>query len=358
MGASHAERTVLSRVQMLASSQITSTVEGYAKVTLTRNMPSGGSAEIDARLSEGYLMVHRVGGAPINLQIGRQRFRDSREWFFDEYLDALRVHVALPAVSLEAAVSRGVFSGDPKVRARRDQPQFIASAKTRAPGAQVGVYVLARRDTTRNERPVWVGGTIDGRAGIAWSYWGDIVARRGASATSRLAGWAFDTGVKHRWSRRWSPTVTAGYAFGSGDRTRGDGLDTRFRQTDLEDNQAYFGGLRRVAAYGELFDPELSNLHVMTAGFGMRPTRGFSVDAIYHRFAQATASSSLPSGRLDGDLNGRSRALGDELNVVLTYRAARGVDLDLALGTFRPGPAFERITAPAFFWRPQIRFYF
>jgi alginate production protein len=268
------------------------------------------------------------------------------------------VHVTLPAVRLEAAVSRGIFSGVDAVRDRRDELQLLASAVTRVSGAQLGVYTLARRDTTRNERPVWVGGTVDGRAGTDWSYWGDVAARRGTSATSRLAGWALDGGVRHRWNRRWSPTVTLGYAFGSGDRTRGDGLDTRFRQTDLEDNQAYFGGLRRVAIYGELFDPELSNLHVFTAGLGVRPRRGLAVDAVYHRFAQASATSSLPSSDLDGALNGVRRALGDELNLVLTLRAIPGVDLDLAAGTFVPGPAFAGSRTPAFFCRPQVRFSF
>lgn len=353
-----AKRTVLSRVQVLTSAQVTDSIEAYAKVTMTETVPAGGRPRGAARLSEGYLMVHRLGGAPIDLQIGRQRFRDSREWIFDDYLDAVRVNVALPAVKLEAAVSRGILSGDERVRARRDQLQFLASAMTQVGGARIGGYTVARRDTTRNERPIWFGGTVQGRAGITWHYWGDVAARRGSSARSRLAGWAFDTGVQHTWVRRWSPTVTLGYAFGSGDRTRGDTRDTRFRQTDLEDNQAYFGGLRRVAIYGELFDPELSNLHVLTAGFGLRPRRSLSLDAIYHRYRQATATSSLPSGNLDGTLNGRRQALGDELDFVVTLRAMPGVDLDLAVGAFAPGAAFVGGRRPAFFWRPQLRYSF
>jgi hypothetical protein len=352
------ERTVLARVQVLASAQVTESIEAYTKITMSQNVIPGSSTRGDARLSEGYLMFHRLGGAPVDLQIGRQRFRDSREWIFDDYLDAARVHVNLPAVRLEAAVSRGIFSGDERVRERRDQLQFFASAVTHVGAAQVGGYALARRDTTRDERPIWIGGRLNGRAGINWNYWGDVVARRGASRASRLAGWAFDTGVKHTWSQRWSPTVTVGYAFGSGDQTRGDGRDTRFRQTDLEDNRAYFGGLRRVAIYGELFDPELSNLRVFTVGFGVRPRRNFAVDAIYHRSAQAIATTALPSSNLDGSLEGRQGALGDELNVVFTLRAVPGVDFDLAVGAFLPGRAFGAARTSAFFWRPQLRFSF
>ena len=355
VGERRADRTVLSRAQVIASTQLTNTIEAYGKVTLSRNLATDGPSQGDARLSEGYVMVHRIGGAPVDLQVGRQRFRDSREWFFDDYLDAARVHVTLPVVKLEASVSKGLFSGAEDIRQRRDQLQFLGSAVARVRGVQLGAYTLARRDTTRNERPVWIGGTVDGRAGIAWSYWADVANRRGTAGASRLSGWAADGGVKHKWSRRWSPTLTLGYAFGSGDRTKRDGVDTRFRQTDLEDNQAYFGGLRRVAIYGELFDPELSNLQVFTGGFGVRPRRTLTVDAIYHHFAQAIATSSLPSSNLDGALNGARRALGDELDLIVTLRAMPGVDLDLAVGAFVPGPAFASSRAPAFFWRPQLR---
>lgn len=352
-----AERTLLSRVQVLASAAITDRIEAYMKVTMTENVAPGGRARGDARLSEAYLVVHRAGGAPIDLQFGRQRFRDSREWLFDDYLDAARVHVTLPAVRFEAAVSRGIRSGAQQTRSRRDQLQFVASVMTQVGGAQVGGYTLARFDSTRNERPTWFGATLRGRVGTNWDYWADVAVQRGTSVTSRLAGWAFDTGARHRWRRRWSPTVTLGYAVGSGDRTPG-GRDTRFRQTALEDNRAYFGGLRRVAIYGELFDPELSNLRVVTAGFGVRPWRSLSLDAIYHRYAQATATASLPSGNIDGALNGHQRALGDELDFVFTLRAIPGVDLDLAAGAFVPGGAFVARRTPAFFWRPQVRFTF
>lgn len=353
------ERMVLSRVQAIASSQFSETIEAYAKATLNRHAAIGAPAQVDARLSEAYVVIHRIGGAPVDLQIGRQRFRDSREWFFDDYLDAARVHVTVPAVKLEVAMSRGIFPGPRRSRDRRDQLQFIVSAATRVPAnVQIGAYIVARRDTTRGERPVWIGGTVSGRVGLTWRYWGDAAVRRGSAATTRLGGWAIDAGASHEWARRWSPTLTFGYAIGSGDHRRGDGLDTRFRQTGLEDNQAYFGGLRRLPIYGEVFDPELSNLQVLTAGIGARLRRRLAVEAIYHHFMQATPTTSLPSGNLHGALNGRSRALGQEVNMAVTFRALPGLDLDLASGVFLPGRAFAGTPRTAFFWRPQLRFYF
>jgi alginate production protein len=205
---------------------------------------------------------------------------------------------------------------------------------------------------------VWVGGTLNGRAGPAWSYWGDAAVRRGRAGATRLGGWALDGGVAHRWAAPWLPTLTFGFATGSGDSAPADDRQTRFRQTGLEDNQAYFGGLRRVGIYGDVFDPELSNLRVLTAGLGVRPLRQLAIDTVYHHFLQATPTTSSPSGNLNGALNGISPALGHELDVVLTFRAMTGLDLDLSAGVFIPGRAWAGPPKPAFFWRPQIRYYF
>ena len=352
------ERTMLSRTQVLASSQITDTIEAYGKATFSGNMAVGGGALGDARLSEAYLLFHEVGGSRVDVQIGRQRFRDSREWFYDEYLDAARVRASFSNLRVEAAVSQGIHPAPRDRRARRDQLQMLASASMRLGGAKLAFHSIARRDNTRGERPVWFGATVDGKAGIRWSYWSDTAVRRGTATAGRLGGWATDGGIRHKWMTSATPTVTLAYAFGSGDPMRGDGRDTRFRQTDLEDNQSYFGGLRRVALYGELFDAELSNLHVITAGLGLQPRRGLAIDAIYHEFFQAVASTSLPSGNLEGALTGRDRALGRELDVVITLRVIRGLDIDAATGLFIPGTAFGTRASPAFFWRPQLRFYF
>lgn len=355
IGRSAAERTALSRVQVLASSQVSESVEAYAKATFSRNL--GSSARGEVRLSEAYLLFHDIGGAPLAVQVGRQRFRDSREWLFDEYLDAVRLHARLPLVKLESAVSRGVFSGSVTDRERRDQLQVMGSATSQISHVRLAFHVISRRDDTRGERPVWIAGMVDGSAG-SWNYWGDLARRRGTSGVTRLAGWALDMGTRYAWRTDWTPTVTAGYAFGSGDTTRGDNVDGRFRQTDLEDNQAYFGGLRRVAIYGELFDPELTNLHVITAGIGVQPRRGLALDAVYHEYVQATATSSLPSSNLDGALTGVRRAIGREIDFIVTIRATRGFDIDLASGIFLPGAAFGTPARNAFFWRPQLRFYF
>lgn len=139
--------------------------------------------------------------------------------------------------------------------------------------------------------------------------------------------------------------MSLAYAYASGDTVSGDGRDTAFRQTDLEDNTAKLGGPRRLAYYGELFDPELSNLQVLTVSGGLKPTR-------------TALRRSLPSSAFDDlDGTGLNGVLGHELDAAVTFRAGR-LDLDLGAGVFVAGPGLTTTRRLAFFWRPQVRLYF
>ena len=84
--------------------------------------------------------------------------------------------------------------------------------------------------------------------------------------------------------------VTAGYAYGSGDPGMEEFRDTGFRQTGLQDNSDKFLGVASFRYYGELLDPELSNLHVVTAGVGLRFFKKSSIDLVYHWYRQAQAA--------------------------------------------------------------------
>lgn len=344
-----------SRVQLIGSSQFNERLEAYVKTTFDSSV--GRVASGDLRVSEAYLQVNDIASLPLSLQIGRQRFRDSREWLFDEYLDAVRLHATLPRVKLEGAIAHGMFSGPEVQRARRDQLQAIGSATGRVGAVRWGAHVITRRDENRGERPTWIAGLIDG-SGEYDAYWINAAMRRGVAGDTQLRGWTFDLGVRHTAVHDWRPTMTIGYAFASGDSTRSDLVDSRYRQTGLQDNQSYFGGLRRIAIYGELFDPELSNLHVWTGAFGIQPRRGLAIDTVFHEYMQPVLSGSLPSSNLDGALTGLTRRVGREIDFLLTLRARRGIDVDLAVGFFQRGPAFASNSTPAFFWRPQVRFYF
>lgn len=353
----------LSRVQVLGSVQLTDTIEGYGKVSFYRTADlrqASFAATHEIEVQEAYVTAHRLAGLPVDVQVGRQRFRDGREWFYDDYLDAVRATVHAGPLTLEGAVANGLLAGDPAIRDERDQRHLLASATARlGPATKVAAFLIDRDDrSAADDDPRWTGATLEVKAEGGSRAWALGALRRGHRGATALGGWAADLGATAaagHWP--WQPAVTAGYAFSSGDTVPGDGRDTRFRQTDLEDNSARMGGLRRLTYYGELLDPELSNLQVVTLGVGARPRRAVGLDLVLHRYVQTVLRASLPSSALDGSATGRDGRLGHEVDLAITVRSGR-FDLDLATGVFVAGPGIAAPRRVAFFWRPQLRVYF
>jgi hypothetical protein len=151
--------------------------------------------------------------------------------------------------------------------------------------------------------------------------------------------------------------LTLAYAFGSGDANPNDGEDRNFRQTDLQDNEDRWGDVTRFKYYGELFDPELSNLDIFTAGIGIRPISRASVDVVYHLYRQDKAATRIWDSDLRTRPNGRSDKLGSEVDLVVGYRQREGsrLTLELVLGYFMPDEAFPASAADAFFGNVQFK---
>lgn len=354
--------TAMASAQVIATATLPRHIELYTKMgaeQLFGHIDTGGPLSTGGafRVSEAYVLFG--SDTRVSLQIGRQRFRDAREWFYDDYLDALRFHVRGGSWRAEAAVAEGVFAGPRDLRARGDQRQAIASfTQTVGERTEASTFFLYRDDRLRRERPVWLGALWNGRATSALRYWGIGAVRRGESDTQKLRGWAMDSGVSWRLALPLTPAITARYAIGSGDKPGTDDADTRFRQTGLEDNTARFHGLKRFAQYGEVFDPELSNVSVLTFGLGAKPFSRTSVDLVYHRYRQRERRRSLMSNRLDAAGNGDSLDLGDELDLIIAIQQVRRVDFSVVVGAYRPGDGIASPTRAVLYWKPEVRFFF
>jgi hypothetical protein len=351
-----------SRLQMVAAAALTPTFHTYAKVSSTRRVPiadrrgpAAGSS--DVRVEEAYLTITEPGGLPLTANVGRQRFRDAREWFFDEYLDAVRVKTDVAGWTLEAAIARGLFRPEAGSREARDAQHVIVSAATRVGDASVSAVLIHRRGDVSPETPTWIGSSVSGRVTPHGRYWSVAALRRGHAGAVRLGGWALDLGTTWRLPVGPGPSLSAGFASGSGDARPGDGIDTTFRQTELHDNKARFGGLKRFASYGEVLRPDLSDLSIVTVGT-TTTLRKWSVDVIYHRYRRGAAPRWAGHLDIKAVPEGSARHLGDEIDTVVALQVVRGVDLSLIVGVFQPGAAFAGNRSPAVVWRPQVRFYF
>ena len=126
------------------------------------------------------------------------------------------------------------------------------------------------------------------------------------------------------------PSLTVGFAIGS----------KSFRQTGLQDNSGRFNGVSKFKYYGEVLDPELSNIMIWTGGLGIIPFDETSLDIVYHYYAQVKKSDKLRDANVDEDLTGEDRDLGHEVDMIFGSEIIKNVQVVLITGVFMPGKAF------------------
>ena len=135
-------------------------------------------------------------------------------------------------------------------------------------------------------------------------------------------------------------------------------MDRNFRQPGLEGNEAKVGGVTRVKYYGELLDPELSNLSVFTVALGLRPTRDTSLDLVFHHYRQPEAAARFRGADIDADPTGRSGRLGHEIDLVFGLRDWGNFEAKAVGGYFIPGPAFRPSADGAFLAALEMEYEF
>lgn len=315
----------------------------------------GYSDGLTSRLTEAYFYWNDIFSLPLALQIGRQDYYDEREWLWDENLDAARVHF-FPGNWHAQLAAITTLSGS-SVR-EESTNRFVAQLDWGDADKMWGAYLIDQRAALAvPDYPVFAGLRANGEWLPDNDVWGELAVVSGYEGTNDLRAWGFDVGTT------WSPPTaapwyfTAGYAFGSGDSDPNDGVDGNFRQTGVQDNNDRFGGVTSFKYYGEVVEPELSNMHILTLGVGRRFGRRFSADLVYHHFMQDEARDRLRDTKLDMRPNGVDRELGSELDLILGHRSTSGLDTEIVLATFDPGSAFDDARR-AYFLKLQFRYRF
>jgi alginate production protein len=303
-------------------------------------------------LKELYLDIHDLWSRA-RLRAGRQEFEDRREWLYDAELDGLRIFFERHGLALEASTTRENIVTENLLEKRepgRVNHYFLLARFQPAAKHDLEAFYLVFDDRSEDaENPVFLGVQGHGRVTDALDYWFALAQVRGREGSTRLRGQGFDLGATYRFDTGWTPAITVGYAFGSGDSDADDGIDRNFRQTGLQDNSYRFNGVENFRFYGETLDPELSNLSIATMGFGVRPSRRSSIDLVYHHYQQAEAvEGRLRGARVRARADGESRDLGQAVDLILGYHEISNLRLRARFGYFMPGQAFGETASDAY----------
>jgi alginate production protein len=212
---------------------------------------------------------------------------------------------------------------------------FYARAYNNLKGDMVGSgYGLHQRGRDADDPQLTrLGVSLAGCTKSDIDYWTELAHVSGTEDDRNVRGFGLDVGLTKTFKKHpRNPRLTVGFAFGSED--DGSGTDTAFRQTGLQGNEVRFGGKTRVNSYGQVLDPELSNLVVFTLGTGFDIPTNSTLDVMYNTSFQHIASDCVRDSSIPQNPTGDSRQLGHEVNVVAAFRELERFDIDVYGGFF------------------------
>lgn len=334
--------------------------QGTAAATVTKSLERG----------QAWIRLNRLGGTPWALQAGRQALLERRSVWWDDDVDALRLIYDGDALRLQAGHARQlgrVSSAERGVPAdeRRVARSFLQGEWRWASRQRLTLFALRQDDRSGTPAPgsratdedatdpsdlraTWWGLRATGEwrsAGdlrLAWRAEGGWLAGRervtayddafvaGATTEAAVRGRMHDVGLVLTLPVALRPSVGLAHARAS----------AGFRQTGLQENKSRVAGVKRVRHWGELLQPELSNLAVQTVSGGIRLLGNSSLELLHHRYRQPVAADAVAGARLSADPEGSDRRLGDETDLVLALREWERMEFTLRWSRLRPGPAF------------------
>jgi len=384
------------QVQLEAFFEVSDTISGFAELKVEQSQRyefplNRTRSEFNVDRGEMWLYLDQPFDLPAGIQIGRQNFAEDREWWWDTDLDAIRLYVTYPTLSLEVAIAeelgresltddladiedqditRFIAKGHLRLSSELNLDTFFLHQSDHSSSFNVADIIAANLEDEDDANLTWVGvrlsGTLDLLDIFETEYWIDIARVSGEETHYEFdelpngelgvgsvldqdrSGTAIDVGGTLTLSGIQmgvfsEPALTLAYASGSGD----ESSDGTFRQTGLNDNNGRFNGVDRFRYYGELVRPELENLSVATLSLGLLFNDESSLEIIYHHYAQNHLST-RHSLRIDQRANGGSLDLGDELNLVFGIEEWEHVEIEAIGGIFSPGRAFTN-DDPAWF---------
>lgn len=391
-------------VFLYPTDDITTFVEGRAFLSdglaSSNNDDDDDSADLNfLELRQAWIEFDNIAGhQPASAKIGRQRFREERGLWWNRDLDAARLSYDTSLTKAFVAVGQNqsqyrLGDDDEFDRDEEDRLRFLSEVSHQYKKDQfIEARFLYEDDNSRTEN---IGQNVDNDDrddedfSLAWvgvrakgkhllfadsvpqvSYRVDVIGLTGEiTEVSTTAGpssdlrtvngvntrdvnaFAFDGSIDIETAAPLSPTITLGYAYGSGDDGTGD--SRTFRQSGLDGNSSRFPSGKvsnNLRNYGEVLRPELSNIHILNAGVAFPVMRASDFSLNYFSYWLDDEEGPLEDEDITAPLNGRDSHIGQALDASLNInlgkelkrseRYLKDTALRLRLGSFKSGDAF------------------
>lgn len=371
------------------------TAEAEAELTLRLRQSLGESSRLEAQIAfasirfsedelnnddEPYtydlerLFLQTRPNAALRLRAGRQTIDDPLQAVVDEELDGLRVTYEAGIAEFEISLTReDLFEAS--TFSREDNITNIMALIEFSPNEDTVwmPYLLQRSaeplsddgsvntNWLSNDQPVdalWAGlqGIVE-PDNSAFRYWfhGSVLDGETSddSETIELGGYSLNVGLNWTTSLAMNPTFTIAVAQGTG----GDRSE-RFRQSRLQSNNFALNGKNTFRYLGEVMDPELTNLRVLTFGMGANVTKQWRADLALHSYQQMVLEDNLRGSDLEFSPTGLDDDLGQAVDVVLSYQPDGQLQIQGTAGLFLPGKAFDDVHDPASLLQLELSYRF
>lgn len=300
------------------------------------------------------------------LRAGRQALEDDGGFYIDTDVDGLRWTLDGDTRSLDVALSREAPFLDGNAQSQNTLNALVAVEFELGKRQRWTPFVLYRsgdgEDGEDDADIAWYGVQGSGRIAGDARYWANAGGRRGEirrddGETRQLGGFALDTGLTWVFDTRAEPSLTLGFAHATGDDIPADG-DDGHRQSGLHANRNRFNGEFDFRHLGEVLDPELANIGILTLGAGVRIGKDASVDLVYHAYRQTEADDNLRGADIEFDPTGDSDDLGQGVDLIVGYDNGEALEVQAIAGLFQPGDAFADGTDDAWLVRLEIEYRF
>ncbi len=365
-------------------------------VRLDRLLGPSWSLEADARASvryrerdgrgetDSYLEIRRLalrgerlfGTRFLTLAAGRERLRDHRSWLLDDDFEVLRLGYDTTLLDLEAGVAGWLWEGRIGDRAGgdlgEDEPREAVGSGYAFAGLSfqwryrhfVGARILAE-DYRRpgDARPERVDRSEEAVAATDLG-WLAVNARgehetprqfleydlNAAIVDGRWQAFVFDAERRPLATERRDAERALGYDLRLTSRLRDNryavgvgfaGGELGYVQPQATRNRDRALGMRRFHSYGEALSPRLGNIRITSLRAGVALTPRLWLEGVRHQYRQAEPRAEVLSDRVLVRANGDDPDLGSALDLVLSGRVRRDLELQLGVGRFQAGGAFD-----------------